>query len=164
MKDMQTRLDTMARQLRTLRVLTVLSFCCAVAMILTGAAQEQQLTKDSLTLRSPDGQCTITLKANNENGVSGVWITRGENDPQISMINGGTATNCAFGVSRQHSKEDPYLAFDAAIGADKSGGYLQMIEHQQGATFKANRENKKVVLRGQDLNVIQSANFPQRQK
>jgi hypothetical protein len=161
MQEIQVRLDSMARQIRSLRVGLFLSLACVVTLLMTGAAQEQQLTKDCLTLRSPDGKCTITLKAEDvAGGTSGLWIDQGQERPMVAVVNGRKAGS-AFGVYQGHQGEARTAGFDAAIGWDANGSFLQLAEGAGGGTGQGSQPHKMVTLRGQDLQMIQSAAYPQ---
>lgn len=150
MHEFEARLNRMSRQMHTWRIASILSIACAAAMILTGAAKEQQLTQDSLILRSPDGKCTIMLKAADLNNASGMWVDRGKEAPMISVVNG--PEGCAYGIFRQNSAAGTNNGFDAAIGVDKTGGYVQMFEGADRAQFKTNKgAGERITLHARDL-------------
>lgn len=75
----------------------------------------------TIELQSPDGQSLVRIVAGNEK--SGVWVTRGEGKPHVSMWNylGGGVGVGVYGANSLNN-------MDAAIAASPNGGLLQLTD------------------------------------
>jgi hypothetical protein len=90
-----------------------------VGLIMCLAVFFWETDSNHIELHSPNGSSTIRIEAGDEK--SGIWVTRGDGQPHVSMWNylGGGVGVGVYGANTHNN-------MDAALSTSKSGGLLQL--------------------------------------
>jgi hypothetical protein len=131
----QNRLVRLEKQNRFLKGAFAL---LAIAGITVAAAAPVEVLKDepvksSLTLVSPDGKNTITLRATNS--LSGLWISRGANDPQVAIYQ--TQREAVLGLYGDRTNRET-KACDVAVAVSNIGEpTIQVVNSENEPVVKS---------------------------